>query len=138
MTFRDVIKKRRLELNMTPTDVAYKSRLSVSYISHLENGIKPSPSPEKAFILAEALKLPPQELVWLSVREKLPESMKSKLSSTLLPSKKSKISVEEAIDADKELSDYSKKTLREMYLMLHSTDTRQRQMMIEKDKGINS
>ena len=119
---------------MTPTDVAYKSRLSVSYISHLENGTQPSPSTEKAFVLAEALKLPPQELVWLSVREKLPANMRSKLSTTLLPSEKKKISLEEALDADEELSEYSKKTLREMYLMLRSTDTRQRQMMMDKNK----
>ena len=136
MQFRDLIKERRLELNMTPTDVAYKSRLSVSYISRLENGTAPSPSPEKAFILAEALKLPPQELVWLCIREKLPRDMQSKLNPTLLSSRPQKISVEDAIEADAVLSDYSKKTLKEMYLMLHSTDTRQKQILME-NKEVN-
>jgi len=133
LNFSELIKKRRLELNLTPTDVAYKTRLSASYISCLETGSRPSPSPDKAFILAEALNLSPEELIWMSVIEKLPENMKKKLRKSLLKEKEEKVSISQAIDADKELSDYSKKTLKDMYNMLQSTDVRQKEMM--KGKG---
>ena len=76
------LRSRRLEAGLSLKQLAERSGMSISYLSEIETGRK-YPKPDKLLLLAEALRLPFDELVSLRVAEDL-VPLKEAFSSGLL------------------------------------------------------
>ena len=55
MVYKNKIREYRKELNMSMKELAEKSKISIGYLSHLENGSRSNPSTEVMERIAEAL-----------------------------------------------------------------------------------
>ncbi|WP_405143260.1 helix-turn-helix transcriptional regulator [Paenibacillus sp. FSL H7-0942] len=62
--FGEIIRNRRLELNISQENLALKADMDRSYVSEIERGHK-NPSLSKILALATALQLKPHELFYL-------------------------------------------------------------------------
>ncbi|WP_339285703.1 helix-turn-helix transcriptional regulator [Paenibacillus sp. FSL R5-0486] len=62
--FGEIIRNRRLELNISQESLALKADMDRSYVSEIERGHK-NPSLSKILALTTALKLNPHELFYL-------------------------------------------------------------------------
>jgi len=69
--FGEIIRKRREELGLTLREVAEATGLTTGYLSALETGLKPPPSPSAVKAIAKALGLNTSSLSQVAIEEKL-------------------------------------------------------------------
>jgi transcriptional regulator with XRE-family HTH domain len=82
--FGNIIKAKRLELKLSLNQVAAEVESHKGYISGMENGKCRPPMPKVVKRLAKALDLPYQDLLAMSVIEKLPKEMDRKILADFL------------------------------------------------------
>lgn len=82
--FSNIVKAKRLELKLSLNQLAAMAECHKGYISGMENGKCRPPMPGMVKRLAKALDLPYQDLLAMSVIEKLPKEMDRKVLADFL------------------------------------------------------
>ena len=76
-TFAKLLKKKRKESGLGQRSLAEKVGIHFTYLSKLENAVLPAPSADTILRLADALKCPPDELLFAG--KKFPITIKNAL-----------------------------------------------------------